>query len=185
MGTPIHVVLIAAGITAVVAVLVGWLARSTARDIAVLSAQQKRADVRIAALRDYIDLLITCAGATQALMWYGDKKYLSRDTVTTDQWHEARPLVQPAQEALARVQHLGSALVDESLRSDYDQFVADIHRVLVAGDQPSNEAWHEIVSQKPTSIVRAVQSANDLYRRALADYPVAVRSSVLSRCLRR
>jgi hypothetical protein len=185
MQTPVHVVLTAAAVAAVVALLVGWLARVTARDIAKLTAKQKRQDARIKVLGEYVELLIACASATQSLMWYGDKGLLDKHVVDTNQWLKARNLFQPAQDALAKVQYHGVALVDESLRPLHDQFVADIERVVSAGSegQTSREAWEEIVSEKPTSLGRAITAANDLYKEALAEYPVAVPNSILRRNL--
>ena len=45
MGTPVYVTLLVAAIAGVVALSVGWFARITARDIAALTANQKRQDV--------------------------------------------------------------------------------------------------------------------------------------------
>jgi hypothetical protein len=83
MGTPVYVTLLVAAIAGVVALSVGWFARITARDIAALTANQKRRDVRIKALGAYVDLLMSAAAATQAYVWYA-----SLDVRTTD---AARP----------------------------------------------------------------------------------------------
>jgi hypothetical protein len=83
MGTPVYATLLVAAIAGVVALSVGWFARITARDIAALTANQKRQDVRIKALGAYVDLLMSAAAATQAYVWYA-----SLDVRTTD---AARP----------------------------------------------------------------------------------------------
>src|SRR6478735_12381027 len=76
MGTPVYVTLLVAAIAGVVALSVGWFARITARDIAALTANQKRQDVRIKALGAYVDLLMSAAAATQAYVWYADPEFV-------------------------------------------------------------------------------------------------------------
>lgn len=166
-----------AALTAVfVTILVGWLMRCTTKDIAELSARQKHMDVRMETLRDYISLLVSCASATKAVVWYCDDKYLSSERVTPEQWVQAQPWVQPAHEALARVKYLGGVLVEESLRFDYEAFVAFIENALMprGGDAPSKELWSNAEGSKNNPVSSAIDSASDLYRQMAADYPASI-----------
>ena len=158
MGTPVYVTLLVAAIAGVVALSVGWFARITARDIAALTANQKRQDVRIKALGAYVDLLMSAAAATQAYVWYADPEFVRTKEITQEDWDSARELFQPAYEASSKVKYLGTALADESVKG----------------------AWHRIVRAEgqPDSIAAAITAANDLYKKALADYPTEVPNSI-------
>ena len=144
MGTPVYVTLLVAAIAGVVALSVGWFARITARDIAALTANQKRQDVRIKALGAYVDLLMSAAAATQAYVWYADPEFVRTKEITQENWDSARELFQPAYEAYSKVKYLGTALADESLRDTYDRFVTALHSVIFAKESVK-DAWHRIV----------------------------------------
>jgi hypothetical protein len=182
MGTPVYVTLLIAAIAGVVALSVGWFARITARDIAALTANQKRQDVRIKALGAYVDLLMSAAAATQAYVWYADPEFVRNKEITQEDWDSARELFQPAYEAYSKVKYLGTALADESLRETYDRFVTALHSVIFAKESVK-DAWHRIVRAEgqPDSIAAAITAANDLYKKALADYPTEVPNSITRR----
>jgi hypothetical protein len=182
MGTPIYISLLVAAIAAVVALSVGWFARVTARDIAALTAQQKRRDVRIKALGDYVELLMTAAAATQAYVWYADPEFVRNRDVTQEDWTNARELFQPAYEAYSKVKYLGTTLADESLRETYDRLVADLRTVIFAKGSVK-DAWHAIVKaeDQPDSIAQAITAANNLYKAALNSYPTEVPNSLTAR----
>ena len=182
MVTPVYVTLLVAAIAGVVALSVGWFARITARDIAALTANQKRQDVRIKALGAYVDLLMSGAAATQAYVWYADPEFVRNKEITQENWDSARELFQPAYEAYSKVKCLGTALADESLRETYDRFVTALHSVIFAKESVK-DAWHRIVRAEgqPDSIAAAITAANDLYKKALADYPTEVPNSITRR----
>ena len=122
------------------------------------------------------------AAATQAYVWYADPEFVRNKEITQENWDSARELFQPAYEAYSKVKYLGTALADESLRETYDRFVTALHSVIFAKESVK-DAWHRIVRAEgqPDSIAAAITAANDLYKKALADYPTEVPNSITRR----
>jgi len=178
MGMSIYI-LISAVIAAAVALSVGWFARVVAHDITSLTAAQKRQDIRIRALGDYVELLMAAAASTQAYVWYASPEFVRKEEVTQEDWDSARELFQPAYVAYSKVKYVGAALADESVRETYDRFVADLYTMIFA-KKSVQDAWHRIVRAEgqPDSIAAAITAATALYRQALTDYPTEVPNSI-------
>jgi hypothetical protein len=122
---------------------------------------------------------MSAAATTQAYVWYADPEFVRNREITQEDWDSARELFQPAYDAYSKLKYLGTALADESLRETYDRFVTALHSVIFAKESVK-DAWHRIVRAEgqPDSIAAAITAANDLYRKALADYPIAVPNSI-------
>ena len=167
----------------VFAVVVGAIvARSTARDIADLNARQKRRDVEITAVSAYSDAAITAVHAVQAYVWWADDHLLSKETITQQQWIDAKPTVKPTIEAVDRLQYLGTTLPPGELRDLHDQFADLLNRVVKPVDRgrSAKEVWDDAVdaTKQPDIILRTIEAAHGLRGELLSTYPVDVPNSI-------
>jgi hypothetical protein len=157
----------------IVAYVNARLARTTARETALLAAAQRRRDTEITQLRDAQTDLLTAATAVQSFVWYVDKDVRLRTDIDVDDWHAIRDLIEPAVVAAQRLRAVARTMPTEELRDGYIAVERLIMRVVRgSNDDNATDAWNEDVSgPQPDTITRAVNATADAIKQLYDSYP--------------
>jgi hypothetical protein len=81
--------------------------------------------------------LLTAATAVQSYVWYANKPVSLGVNITTDEWDESRPLIEPAINGAQYLRAIAPALPKDSLRDVY----IEVERPHIQSGVGRRERW--------------------------------------------
>lgn len=152
--------------------LAARIARTTARETALLGAMQRRRDTEIAQLRDAQDDLLRAATAVQSMVWYVNKDVRLRTTMDVEDWKAASEFIEPAVLGAQRLRAIAPTLPTTELHDAYIAVERLIMKVVKGSDADNpTDPWHEDLKSQPDTITRAVNATSDAIKELYATYP--------------
>jgi hypothetical protein len=119
--------------------------------------------------------LLEAATAVQSYVWYTDKSVRRKTTITEEDWHESRPLVERAVVSAQRLRAIARTMPTDELRDAYIAVERLIMKVVKGSDdETAPDPWHEDVKTQPDTITRAVNATADEIKRLYDTYPAAL-----------
>ena len=132
-----------------------------------LAAAQRRRDVEIAQVREAQTALLTAATAVQSYAWYAYKRVSLGVNITTEEWQESRPLIEPAINGAQYLRAIAPTLSTDSLRNVY----IEVERLIFNVVRDGVKVWNDAVQKQPDAITRAISSTAEEIKRLMDTYP--------------
>lgn len=145
--------------------------KNATRYAANLQAAQRRHDLEIARLERARDDLMAAATAAQSYAWYVKKSVRLQVKISTQEWQEALPFIEPAVKGAQRLLAVAATLPTESLRNVYVEVEELIMAIVQGSDDGKTDPWEKYTEEQPTAFDKALDATAAEIKRLYDTYP--------------
>ena len=103
----------------------------------------------------------------QSYAWYAYKRVSLGVNITTEEWQESRPLIEPAINGAQYLRAIAPTLSTDSLRNVY----IEVERLIFNVVRDGVKVWNDAVQKQPDAITRAISSTAEEIKRLMDTYP--------------